>query len=313
MSENSLIIREKYISKLFKKIQELEEGIDLLGKVDRRILKKNIQAGGAYLDNLESRYQYLQRGGADASAGPGAGVNPENISLKGIQEAALIAKAKIRKQSEALKQASEDIKRLTENTAGLKNDLANLTGLVKSIKIGEIPDLKSSPIDVSSFPNTIVYNSFWCVPWDDLRLVNPTLSEEQMDVLLNKKPEEAGLPLLSSADPKTKEAAIGKITKAEYLALCDHIGSCLPGAGPAPVPSAGEEGSARLSASRRSVSPSASPRSPSAPGLSPRPNAAAASPRLSAKAPGSRKYYSNSVTSTDMPDNNQMFSETSFF
>ena len=40
MSENSLIVRQKYISKLFDKVESLQEGILLLEKVDRKIFKK---------------------------------------------------------------------------------------------------------------------------------------------------------------------------------------------------------------------------------------------------------------------------------
>ena len=311
MSENSLIIREKYISKLFKKIQELEEGIDLLGKVDRRILKKNIQSGGAYLDSLETRARHIQTGGAEAGSGPSTG---EKISLKGIQEAALIAKSKIRSQSAALEQAAKDIQKLTANTAELRSDLANLTGLVKSIKIGEIPDLKSSPIDVSSYTNMILYNAFNCVPWNSLVFVEASLSEEAMGELLDKKPEAAGL---RPASPEERIRGIGSTTEIDYNQLCAQIGSCpgsipVSGSGSVSPPSPG--GSARAPASM--AASSASGLGSTSPSGSRRGSTSLSGSRRGLSSPPakeSNKYYSNSVTSTELPDNDNMFSETSFF
>ena len=321
MSENSLIIREKYISKLFKKIQELEDGIDLLGQVDRRILKKNIQAGGAYLDHLESRSRYLQKGGAEGGASPVRGDLAAGalalgnkaeaggmISLKGVQEAALIAKARLRRQEDALKQAARNIEKLSKNTQELKDDLQNLTGLVKSIKI-DIPNLESKKVDINAFSNTIAYNAFWCRKWSNLLYVDHLLPEAQMAELLNTKPENANLKPLSSVPKDKQEEALKDINEATYKVLLEQLGSCTDaearemGIKPPPpltVRPLGDE------------SPSVAPRL--SPPLGAEGEEGSLSPPVPAGTPSKRnKYYSNSVTSTDMPDNNYMFSETSFF
>ena len=303
MSENSLIIREKYISKLFKKIEELEEGLDLLGKVDKRILKKNIQTGGSYLDHLETRSKYLQNGGGVVAA-------PEDkINLKDIQKAALIAKSKIRDQTANLEKAAANIKKLTENTKELKQDLKNLAGLVSTIKI-DVPDLNAPDVNLDSHSNTIVYNLYHCIAWEDLYWVKPDMENDLWTTVLDQKPELANLPRITPEQRNTI-----KMTKKEYDDLKNDAIMCSNQGGSRPEPGSG-------SAPGLGPAPGPEPEPEPAPGLGPAPGASFATarstqarltPPIPSPKPTTNKYYTASVTSTEIPRNNNNLSETSFF
>ena len=352
MSENSLRIREKYISKLFKKIQDLEEGIDLLGQVDRRILRNSIQTGGAYLNNLEARSMYLQRGGSDplggsggsgsssvplgspsrgssapvgsslSSAGLGSlsgigfgggagGSGPpppppppggssgggaaavERASLREIQEAALVAKSKIRSQEDELKAASDNITALKANTGKLKNDLLSLRKLVSSITIKEFPEIDPGDIPtIDTIPKSMQYNSYWTIPWEKLRKVPEDITEDQFITLLENPPNKSALPAMDQA---TKDKLIAPnektnkpdYTKEMYEATCKNILS-------RDVKGKKDATGKRLPVTQNDIDEEYTRRLGLHGGLT-------------------RKYLSNSVTSSEMPDNNYMLSETSFF
>jgi len=366
MSENSLRIREKYISKLFKKIQDLEDGIDLLGQVDRRILRNSIQTGGAYLNNLEARSMYLQRGGASSSpprlsgtalpspgsggaltpsrsgaasplgggggsgtaglfsgaasssasplggggsstaglfsgaagaagaaASAGSGAVVEKASLREIQEAALIAKAKLKSQETELTEAAENINKLKQNTAQLKKDLLGLRALVSSIKIQEFPEI--DPNDIPSFTSlqqSIQYNAYHAVPWDKLVQVPDGISDAEFSsVKLEIPPGESKYPKMAQ-DVKDSLIAIDPKTKmANYsIAMYDTTSKN--------IHSSTMRKTDRKDSSGKKLAPTDE-----------EVNASFAAKRSTY----TKKYLSNSVTSSEMPDNTYMLSETSFF
>jgi len=210
MSENSLRIREKYISKLFKKIQDLEDGINLLGQVDRRILRNSIQTGGAYLNHLESRAMYLQRGGS--SSGGGGENDPDQIRMKEIQENALIQKARIDQQEDQLNKASATIRSLNLKTSDLRSTLENLSDLISSIKLKNVRIPKSYPFDLEAWNPILVYNAYHNIPFD--KLINPPLAEIKD---IGKKPEKLDA---DKKPPATQDDYLDwNIKKEDYDAL----------------------------------------------------------------------------------------------
>ena len=365
MSENSLRIREKYISKLFRKIQDLEEGINLLGQVDRRILRNSIQTGGAYLENLEAKAMYLQRGGG--SSGGGGENDIDQIRMKQIQENALIQKARIDEQEEQLNRASQTIRSLNLKTFDLRTTLENLSDLISSIKLKNVNLPKSYPFDLDSWNPILIYNAYHGIPFNEL--INPLLSDVK-DIATKPEKLDAGKKPRATPD----DIAEWNINETTYKQLVERlkakdpvknekyqIGSILQN-GVAKNKIVGEEGdswilekkfgpskiipkkmvfdlweiventpadsgvggggvaigssSAPLLGSSstlgRAPSGSTAGAAPVRASSLPLPSSASSLPLGSKKPEEERKYYSNSVTSSEMPDR-VMLSETSFF
>lgn len=129
MSENSLKIRQKFISKLSSKIEMLNEDLELLRNVDRKILRKST----------------LQRGGAG-----------EAVDLKELQIEALKKKLMIERQNKELKNALDQARDLTTKVDEIRNALTSIKSDIESINI-EIPDATGIKVpNVDSHNNPIM-------------------------------------------------------------------------------------------------------------------------------------------------------------
>ena len=117
MSENNFQVRARYATKLLKKLDSLSESVNLLSRVDKQLLSKSIQSGGARLQNL-SRYQT-----------GGAGI----IDLKEIQKQALISRLRLQEQKSALDVARKTITELNTNLAGVREAISGLTQLMEGL------------------------------------------------------------------------------------------------------------------------------------------------------------------------------------
>lgn len=137
MSENSLRIRGKFINKLASKIAEIDEDIELLQKVDRKILRKT------------------QRGGAD-------------IAVKDLQKEALKKRIQIEIQNKKLEQAISDATALTTKVKEL-NDA--LDGIRKNIEAINISDKTFEGVEVpniSAFKEAVLDNLYNRKIWSNI-------------------------------------------------------------------------------------------------------------------------------------------------
>ena len=62
MSEKNLIVRKKFISKIYDKINDLNQSIDLLNNVDRKLIQQN---GGNPLKDLQVAVEMVNRKGPE--------------------------------------------------------------------------------------------------------------------------------------------------------------------------------------------------------------------------------------------------------
>lgn len=122
MLENSLRIRQRFISKLADKINELNSDIVLLNKVDRKI----------------SRSSRIQRGGAGS------------VDLKELQKDALIKRLQIEKQNEDLAAAISKAKDLTSKVdeingalTQIKNDISKINVATATLTGIDVPDINA--------------------------------------------------------------------------------------------------------------------------------------------------------------------------
>jgi hypothetical protein len=210
MSENNFQVRARYAAKLLKKVDALSESINLLSRVDKQLLKQNIQSGGARLQNL-SRYQ---RGGAGI------------IDLKEIQKQALISRVRLQQQKEALDVARKTITELNTNLAGVREAISGLTQLMEGLNFDIEPLGKADIPDLSHFQETLLYNAFHNVPWTQLKALPPGGTfNQRLDVLPSSNP--------SSASKEVKEST----NEADYEKLRRDVHSGnVPAPGPAPGP-----------------------------------------------------------------------------
>jgi len=75
MSEKNLIVRQKFISKIYDKINDLNQSIDLLNNVDRKLIQQN---GGNPLQNLQIAVEMVNTKGPEFAA-----LNNKITSMKG--------------------------------------------------------------------------------------------------------------------------------------------------------------------------------------------------------------------------------------
>jgi len=210
MSENNLQVRARYASKLLKKLDSLSESINLLSRVDKQLLSKSIQSGGARLQNL-SKYQ-----------SGGAGI----IDLKEIQKQALISRVRLQQQKEALDVARKTITELNTNLAGVREAISGLTQLMEGLNFEIEPLGKADIPDLSHFQETLLYNAFHNVQWNSLKALPPGGTfNQRLDVLPSSNP--------SSASKEVREST----NEADYEKLRRDVHSGnLPATGSAPAP-----------------------------------------------------------------------------
>jgi len=216
MDENDLQIRARYAAKLLNKVNTLSESINLLTRVDKQLLKQNIQSGGARLQNL-SRYQ---RGGAGT------------IDLKEIQKQALISRLRLQQQKEALGVARKTINELNTNLAGVREAISGLTELMEGLNFDIEPLAKADIPDLSHFQKTLLYNAFYNIPWNELKSLpsdvtfNRNLEVKQtggtFNQLLDILPSSNLPPISKEIRDSTNEAEYEKLRKDI------HSGNVLP-------------------------------------------------------------------------------------
>jgi hypothetical protein len=205
MSENSLIVRQKYISKLFDKIESLQEGIQLLEKVDRKIFKKSMS-------------RTIQAGGA--------AVADNSISIKGLEGEALVTRLKLEQQKGVIEKARTTIDTLNQGLAGVRSSLEQLHKLMHdvndNIKIDPLGDAKLP--DLSSYGKQTLYNAFKNIPYATMVKVASD-NTETLYALLEKAPS------------VFKETLTGDkgISSADYSELLERLHG-KPGAAPGPAP-----------------------------------------------------------------------------
>ena len=226
MSEKSLEIRQKFINKILKKVDSLEESLTLLSNVDKRMLKKGIQLGGARLHNL------IQMGGADPS-----GVFDENplgniqvnadaksapappkkdlLELKGIQKQALISKVRLVKQREALEKAQKTIWELNNNLSGIRAAILSISKLMEGLN-EDMPKLDEANIpNLSSYMDVYLWNAFHGIHWSQLQ----KLPEEGLNI--NEKLRIKPVALGENKLERTGDLL--KVDAAEYEAMMKEV------------------------------------------------------------------------------------------
>lgn len=244
MSENSLEIRQKFISKILRKVDSLEESLTLLGKVDKKMLRRDIQIGGARLQNLQQMGGFWggvfdmdeQPGGAKATmkellgspkknnVGPtvdkiertvnktaptdnqfGPFKAKDTVQLKEIQKQALISRVTLAKQKEALLKAQETISELNNNLQGIRKAILSISQLMQGLNM-DMPVLEEANIPgLSSYDDIILWNAFKNIPFDKLQNL-PTEGDDINQKLNILMVENYGDPL----DVETKNKLIGR-------------------------------------------------------------------------------------------------------
>jgi hypothetical protein len=183
MSEKSLEIRQKFINKILKKVDSLEESLTLLSNVDKRMLKKDIQLGGARLRNLHQMGGFLYGGDGEEAAAPDAGLKPTEsnsapaalggkkdlLELKGIQKQALISRVRLAKQREALEKAQKTIWELNNNLSGIRASILSISKLMEGLN-EDMPKLDEANIpNLSSYMDVYLWNAFHGIHWENLQ------------------------------------------------------------------------------------------------------------------------------------------------
>jgi len=216
MDKNDLQIRARYAAKLLNKVNTLSESINLLTRVDKQLLKQNIQSGGARLQNL-SRYQ---RGGAGT------------IDLKEIQKQALISRLRLQQQKEALGVARKTINELNTNLAGVREAISGLTELMEGLNFDIEPLAKADIPDLSHFQKTLLYNAFYNIPWNELKsLPSDVTSNRNLEVKQTGGSFSKLLDILPSSNlPPISKEIKDSTNEAEYEKLRKdiHSGNVLP-------------------------------------------------------------------------------------
>jgi len=233
MSENSLIVRQKYISKLFDKVESLQEGIQLLEKVDSKIFKKNMS-------------RTIQAGGAP--------VTDNGISIKGLESEALVTRLKLEQQKGVIEKARLTIDTLNKGLDGVRNSLEQLHRLMQdvndNIKIDPLGDAQLP--DLSSYGKQTLYNAFKNIPYADMVKVTSD-NTETLYALLEKAPATFTQKLtgdkgISNADydkllARLHGASAPKYNNGALVAVPGPDGSA-PAPGSAPGSAPGPDGAA---------------------------------------------------------------------
>jgi hypothetical protein len=279
MSENSLIVRQKYISKLFDKVESLQEGIQLLEKVDSKIFKKSmsrtIQAGGAAVTN-------------------------NGISIKGLESEALVTRLKLEQQKGVIEKARTTIDTLNQGLAGVRSSLEQLHKLMQdvndNIKIDPLGDAQLP--DLSSYGKQTLYNAFKNIPYTDMVKVASD-NTETLYALLEKAPS-------VFTEKLTGDKGISSADYSALLARLHGASSSTPGVAP---PSISAYTGVNESPSGSAPAPGSSAPAPPGPNNTPSVPGQSGGFFSSFFMP---KKMEDSVTSSEMPFTAQnLYSETS--
>ena len=174
MLENSLKIREKYVNKIKAKVDSLSESIHLLEKVDRQLMKEQVQMGGARLNSLMKSYNNLQSGGASSTLAA-ASSDAKGVDFRAVQEAALKKKAEILLQRDSVDLLNANIAKLAQGFEPINKVLNNVKRLIESININ-LPDLaKADPPSVDAWSALAQYNLYRNNSWSKIKKVGVEL------------------------------------------------------------------------------------------------------------------------------------------
>lgn len=183
MLENSLKIREKYVNKIKAKVDSLTESIYLLEKVDKQLMRDQVQMGGAKLKKMINSYN-IQAGGA-APGGP----STSGIDFKAVQESALRKKAEILLQRKSIDELNKNISKLSEGFKPINDVLGNVKRLIDSISI-DIPTLgDAKPPSIGDWSPLAQYNLYHNKKWAEIvNVANLTANGEIDFNVFNKTP-----------------------------------------------------------------------------------------------------------------------------
>lgn len=305
MSENSLIVRQKYISKLFDKVESLQEGILLLEKVDNKIFKKKmsriIQAGGSALATA----------GSASSVSASASLGNNQVSIKGLEGEALVTQLKLKQQGKVIEDARKVIDTLNNGLSGVRQSLEQLHRLMKDVNDNiDIKPLGDAQLpDLSSYGKQTLYNAFRNNAYNKFVKVDSADSETLYELLKNNT-----FTVLLAGDKGIDEV--------EYNKLLDRLhgnsNGLVPGTAPGTAPGSGfaspstgsTPGSTPFNSSSSLFTSPPSPAASAGPG---------GTPSASSQQTGGffssffmPKNNESSVTSSEMPFTAQnLYSETS--
>jgi len=250
MLENSLKIREKYVNKIKAKVDSLNESISLLEKVDKQLMREQVQMGGARLEQMINSYNNIQAGGA-APGGPSTSA----IDFKAVQESALRKKAEILLQRKSIDELNKNIAKLSEGFKPINDVLGNVKRLIDSISI-DIPTLaEAKPPSIGDWSPLAQYNLYHNKAWAEIvNVANLTAANGEIDFnVFNKIPADNGATPGTDADRESIKSHLVSQLGAENVSNIENMyndaltvvhgakGSSSPGAPPAvapPLPSA---------------------------------------------------------------------------
>ena len=187
MSENSLKIRSKFINKISNKLSKLNEDLELLAKVDRKIFRnKRIQSGGA-----------------------------DPVIINDVQKVAIKKLLEIRQAQAQIDEVTKKATNLTDQITQINDALTSIRTTVDKIGITVPVGLSNAVFNVNSLSKDVVElligDKGSKVIWKDIEVLqNPGLNEETF----NKLKEELWPPALGATTP-----ALGATTPAEGAVL----------------------------------------------------------------------------------------------
>ena len=203
MLENSLKIREKYVNKIKAKVDSLTESISLLEKVDKQLMRDQVQMGGAKLEKMINSYN-IQAGGA----APG-GASTSGIDFKAVQESALRKKAEILLQRKSIDELNKNISKLSEGFKPINDVLGNVKRLIDSISI-DIPTLgDAKPPSIGDWSPLAQYNLYHNKKWAEIVNVNNLIDSTNGNIIFdvfNKTPTENGATAGGDAERESIKA-----------------------------------------------------------------------------------------------------------
>lgn len=127
MSENSLKIRSRFVKKISNKLTKLNEDLELLGKVDRKIFRnKRVQSGGA------------------------------DVDVNAVQKDAIKKLLEIRKAQADIDTATAQATNLSKQIAQITVALSTIQDTVNKINITVPATLAAAKFDVSSLSKEVV-------------------------------------------------------------------------------------------------------------------------------------------------------------
>jgi hypothetical protein len=217
MLENSLKIREKYVNKIKAKVDSLNESISLLEKVDKQLMREQVQMGGAKLEKMMKAYNNIQAGGAAPSTSA--------IDFKAVQESALRKKAEILLQRKSIDELNKNIAKLSEGFKPINDVLGNVKRLIDSISI-DIPTLaEAKPPSIGDWSPLAQYNLYHNKSWAEIvNVANLTAANGEIDfTVFNKVPADNGATPGGDAERESIKAHLVAQLGAENVSNIENM------------------------------------------------------------------------------------------